>query len=258
MKTTMIRRRMTGTALLLASATFALSGCGGADAAGDKADAGSNATSDKTASAAAESVTYDFSQAAMKDDQQTPVIAQDQPLILKPSAEMQAAIDKKDPATSVGKNAWQTGIASYEVKAKSFATGVCRMDIAIHYYDGVDPSSIEDSFTTQYSPAGIHSTEDRGTGQGDQKRPDNIVKTDTLPSDDDLENFTTYITKDLTQATVVADCNKDLAVVQLQPAHLEVDLSMYQETYGDNQIATMVSTKNAGTSLEQSASGAWS
>ncbi|GAB3563356.1 hypothetical protein [Spelaeicoccus albus] len=192
------QRAATAAALTL-TAAMALTACGGSSdsdvkAGGTTAGAGSSQAAGDTGDAAV----YQFNNTRVGDSEdETPFVTTKDSIIIKMPDELKAAI----PDGS------RVAIDTFTLTPQAFSTGICRLDVAIDYAGGgkkaltsVDPYGEDEGPASNLLVYMIdHGLETNGG--------DKVV--DKVPSNDQVEEGSTYVTKDMEHITFVNECSDD-------------------------------------------------
>jgi len=179
-------------AALVTSTVLTLTACGQDDPGTDSAAKvdGTTSSSAAAASSAPAETTYEFEDLLANVSTPPPAVYVANEITVKLPDDLKAIAEKHGPLA----------VDHYDLKAEAFLTGICRLDISIGFAPG-GKEALEKA-TGDYAAgqeALMHRT---GVDGADAE----IV--DTLPSDDDLQDTGSYVTRDLSKVTIVDDCSE--------------------------------------------------
>ncbi|NDR52723.1 hypothetical protein [Actinomyces sp. 565] len=207
MKTRTAKRSRAALAVL-AGLSLALTACGSSNDASNSfgGDAGGDAAVTQEASETSNAVVYEFEEARVNDsDDQTVLAAVEQPLVVRLSDELKTAVEADGGVVAV---------KQFTITAKSFSTGMCRVDVDVDY-------SSDDAFNTVAQRL-IEDEHARHEGVENYNFDDEqdvfwkyVVDThgeaeivESVPEDSELSNSnTSYVTSDYSHATIVKECD---------------------------------------------------
>ncbi|OYO00729.1 hypothetical protein CGZ95_08895 [Enemella evansiae] len=200
MNTTTTTRLASITALAIA-AVLGLSACGGSDSTDQSANPqqgqGSSSEAGQSTDGSTEAKTYAFDEVRTAGSGDAlPFVSDAGPVTITLSDGLRAAVPEGA----------QLIVDSYTVTAKQFETGMCRLDV-----------------TVDYAPGGQEAVTEPIRKPGEKNYPDaasraearlidygrDLTVVDTLPSDEQIANKTSYATPDFTQLTLVDECSED-------------------------------------------------
>ncbi|MGW8483554.1 hypothetical protein ACWGJP_10470 [Microbacterium sp. NPDC055903] len=231
MKTTRLRSRSAGTIVGIAGISLALAACGTADS-GTIASSQSAESSTDTAEAETGSV-YQFDEArVVNQDEQVPFVSTDadSPIVVQLSEDLSAVV----PADRT------IAIEQYRVTTEAFTTGICRLDAEVTYAsNGLDALATPTPSIDAEPMQNVAASLTRGI------TADRVEVVDTVPSDDEIEYETVYITSDGSTLTIVDDCSEDPQDTdgspELQFPHTDVLEGMgYREVLATAYVAVLL------------------
>lgn len=194
-------KRRASIAALAVAAVLGLSACGGSDSTDQDANTqqgqGNSSAAGKSAEGSAEAKNYVFDEVRTAGSEDAPPFVSDAgPVTITLSDGLRTAVPEGA----------QLIVDSYTVTAKQFETGMCRLDVTVDFAPGG-----QEAVTEPIRKPGEMSYPDAASRAEarliDYGRDLNVV--DTLPSDEQLANKTSYATPDFTQLTLVDECSED-------------------------------------------------
>ncbi|MCV7499013.1 YgdI/YgdR family lipoprotein [Micrococcus luteus] len=254
---------------LLSAGLFVITGCSTpSDSAGNATGATTAPVAGNSQAADGQGSVYDFQNAKIASPKNAvPFVATSQPLVVKPSAAMLAAIR---PGKVVG-------VESFEIASKSFPTGMCRVDIKVNYTPGA-----KDQLLNTWPPY-AKSEPSRKPSVGPVEGFSRVVLpyvssgwtvVDALPSDDALEvKAQAFTTPDFDKATIVDKCadlaDDEVKVMFPYTTDLDKDAPVGQGVFaaakinvlahpsGGNGPTTSLSVTPGSLDVEVTATGEW-
>ena len=184
-------KRITSLGVLALSALVVLTGCG------DTGKAATNSTND-TSNATASSVEriYQFDDVKAAEGRALPVSV---------PAPAELTVQLSDELASIAAPV-DFNVKSFTLKGRAFPTGDCALDIQVEYTDGGAAIASRDiQVGDEQEQTDSEMVFDR---LGNQHYDLKMV--DVIPSDDDIEQGTNYLTNDYSAMTIVDECSEDM------------------------------------------------